>query len=56
MTEEIRITIVSEQTCPECGGGDEFHNRPKVCDEQGWWWRCYNPLCSTDYYLPEGAR
>lgn len=56
----ITITVVSEEACPECsafaGHPDpalDFFNRPKVGDENGdWWWRCYNPLCSTDYYLP----
>lgn len=55
MNEPITITLVPEGKCPECGGGDEFFNRPKVADENGWWWRCYNPLCSTKYYQPEEA-
>lgn len=49
----MEITIVSEQACPNCGAGDEYHNRPKVADESGWWWRCYNPGCPTHYYNPE---
>lgn len=46
------ITVVPEQNCPACGGGDEFHNRPKVEMENGWWWRCYNPDCKVGYYNP----
>lgn len=53
MTEHIEIEIVTESKCPTCGAGDEFHNRPKVGTEAGWWWKCYNPSCETSYYLPE---
>ncbi len=49
----ITIEVVPESTCPRCGGGDEFFNRPKVALEDGiWWWRCYNPACPVGYYEP----
>lgn len=49
----ITIEVVPESTCPECGGGDEFFNRPKVALEDGiWWWKCYNPACPVGYYEP----
>ncbi len=49
----ITIEIVPESTCPRCGGGDEFFNRPKVALEDGvWWWRCYNTACPVGYYEP----
>jgi hypothetical protein len=47
----IRIRIVDEEPCPYCGAG--FPNRPKVGDEEGWWWRCYTETCPVGYYLPE---
>jgi hypothetical protein len=47
----IRIRIVDEEPCPYCGAG--FPNRPKVGDEEGWWWRCYTENCPVGYYLPE---
>lgn len=50
---DIEITIVEETLCPGCGGGDEFHNRPKVDMDDGWWWRCYNPACKVGYYNPD---
>ncbi len=49
----ITIEVVPESTCPECGGGDEFFNRPKVGMEDGWWWGCYNSACPVGYYNPE---
>ena len=50
----IEITIVAGAPCPGCGGGDEFHNRPKVGDSDGtWWWRCYNGICPVRSYNPE---
>ena len=53
MTNTVTIVIVPEAACPTCGGGDEWFNRPKVADAAGvWWWRCYNPVCSTRYYDP----
>ncbi len=53
-TKTITIEVVPESTCPTCGGGDEFFNRPKVALEDGiWWWRCYNPACPVGYYEPE---
>ncbi len=53
----ITIEIVPEATCPTCGAGDDYHNRPKVGDSDGtWWWRCYNPVCPTAYYDPDTGR
>lgn len=57
----MKIEIVSDEPCPKCGaywGHPEpeldYPNRPKVQDEnEVWWWRCYNPKCSVDYYDPE---
>lgn len=54
LSDPITITVVPESTCPQCGGGDEFFNRPKVALEDGiWWWRCYNPACPVGYYNPD---
>ena len=53
---DIKIEIVPESKCPTCDGGDEFFNRPKVGTEDGWWWRCYNPACETEYYFPVDGR
>jgi hypothetical protein len=47
----IEIRVVDEEPCPYCGAG--FPNRPKVGDEEGWWWRCYTDNCPVGYYLPE---
>jgi hypothetical protein len=60
---ELKITIVPDEACPGCGAywkspnldsGDplDFPNRIKVTDEQGDWWRCYNPHCTVAYYNP----
>ncbi len=50
----VEVVIVPEATCPECGAGANYHNRPKVGDADGtWWWRCYNPVCDVTYYNPE---
>jgi hypothetical protein len=52
-----RIVIVSDEACPGCGEDGttpgRYPNRPKVCDEDGWWWRCYDPACWVGYYNPE---
>ncbi len=47
------IEVVSQETCPRCQGGEEYHNRPKVADADGWWWRCYNDACSLRYWNPD---
>lgn len=59
----IKIRIVPEAACPVCGAywGHpdpelDWPNRPKVGDEKGWWWRCYNPRCPVAYYLPETGK
>ena len=46
----MEIRIVPEAKCPYCGQG--FPNRPKVHDEYGWWWKCYNEDCPVLYYNP----
>lgn len=51
MSGELKITVVEDEECPHCGGG--WPNRPKVCDSQGWWWRCYTAWCPVAYWLPE---
>jgi len=55
----MKIVIVDDEACPLCGArwGHEdpaldFPNRPKVTDEEGEWWRCYNPACVLGYWLP----
>ncbi len=53
MAETVIIEIVPEACCPQCGGGDEFYNRPKVGMADGWWWRCYNTRCEVTYYNPD---
>jgi hypothetical protein len=57
---ELTIRIVDEEPCPSCGakwtndkGPLDFPNRPKVFDEHGAWWRCYNPACAVSYYNPD---
>ena len=57
---EIKVRVVLEEPCPYCGaywGHPDpklnYPNRPKVGDEYGWWWRCYNPRCPVGYYQPE---
>jgi hypothetical protein len=47
---EITIKLVADEPCPVCGWTTP--NRPKVYDEWGWWWRCYNPDCPVVYYNP----
>lgn len=56
----VTVHIVSDEQCPHCGalwGHDDkaldFPNRPKVYDEYGEWWRCYNPNCDIGYYNPQ---
>ena len=56
----IEIYVVKDQPCPYCGAywGNpnkelDFPNRIKVTDEQGNWWKCYNPKCPVSYYNPE---
>ncbi|RLE87697.1 MAG: hypothetical protein DRJ67_04045 [Thermoprotei archaeon] len=56
----MRIIIVEDEGCPYCGArwghpdpSLNYPNRPKVCDEHGWWWRCYNPKCPVAYYNPD---
>ena len=50
----MQINVVPQETCPRCGGGDEFYNRPKVGHEDGTWsWRCYNPDCDLRYWNPD---
>jgi hypothetical protein len=59
----MKIRIVADEACPKCGSiwghedeGLNFPNRPKVGDENGvWWWRCYNPDCSVEYYEPDSG-
>ena len=58
----IVIKVVSDEPCPVCGAmwGHEdksldFCNRPKVADEHGWWWKCYNESCPCAYYNPEAG-
>lgn len=57
------IKVVEDQPCPTCGAmwktpdldkDDplDWPNRPKMEEGGVWWWRCYNPQCSTDYYDP----
>lgn len=56
----ITIVVIPDYPCPKCGSywghPDEklnFPNRSKVALEDGvWWWRCYNPDCSVNYYEP----
>ena len=57
------VTVVREEACPYCGAywghpdpRKNFPNRPKVYDEDGWWWRCYNPDCPVGYYNPRARR
>ena len=57
---EIKIVIVKEEKCPYCGAywGHpnkqlDYPNRPKIADEYGWWWKCYNPKCPVAFYNPE---
>ena len=59
---DFTIEIVDDEACPVCGAfwGHEdealnFPNRTKVHDEDGWWWRCYNPKCPVDYYNPDNG-
>jgi hypothetical protein len=47
----LKLIIVPDEPCPVCGW--VWPNRPKICDEEGWWWRCYNPQCPVGYYNPE---
>lgn len=50
----MEINVVPQETCPRCGGGDEFYNRPKVGQSDGTWsWRCYNPECDLRYWNPD---
>lgn len=57
MGSEFTVVVVDDEDCPDCGGGPEWHNRPKVSTADGtWWWRCYNPTCPTTYYDPETGR
>lgn len=60
MANEITITIVPDSPCPDCGAAWghpdpalDFPNRPKVGGDDGvWYWRCYNPACPREYYIP----
>lgn len=49
--EDLQFMVVEDEACPGCGSG--FPNRPKVFDESGAWWRCYNDECPVSYYNPE---
>jgi hypothetical protein len=61
MPKDIKVRVVSDQACPKCGAiwghtdkSLDFPNRPKVSDDKGrGWWKCYNPECDVNYYLPE---
>jgi hypothetical protein len=44
---ELRITVVDDAPCPECGHG--YPNRPKV-DK---WWKCNTDGCRVAYYCPD---
>ncbi len=59
----MRVEVVPAAPCPDCGACADhpvptlnFPNRPKVEEGGTWYWRCYNPNCSTEYYAPRRTR
>ena len=59
----LKVEVVKDEPCPVCGSYSghknprrNYPNRPKVCAEDGWWWKCYNPVCPVAFYNPEARK
>jgi len=55
----LTVHLVPDEACPRCGAswGNldpdlDFPNRPKVTDDMGEHWKCYNPNCTAAFYIP----